>query len=71
MRCPKRGEVFQVEMCDDEYMSVVDKAGDMVRCISKKTKKQTSRSKASVSHIYTIEESASKLLDFYEKKGDI
>ena len=65
MRCPKRGEVFQIEMCDDEFMSIVDKAGDMVRCISKATKKQTTRSRGSVCHIFTVAESGKKLKDFY------
>jgi len=66
MRCPKRGEVFKLEMADTEYMSLMDKAGDMVRCISGETKKQTSVGSRHVAHIFTAEQSQKKMLSFFE-----
>jgi len=65
MRCPKRGEVFLRDMDDTKYMSVVDKAGELVRCISSKSKKQTSVSKGAVCHIFTPEESQAMMKEFF------
>jgi len=67
MRCPKRGEAF-IGQHDKKYMSVVDKSGDVVRCISQDTKKQTSVTRAMITHIFTPEESAKMLKTFFEGK---
>jgi hypothetical protein len=52
-------------MSDAKYMSVADKAGALVRCISSKTKKQTSMSKKSIVHVFTPEESGAMMKEFF------
>ena len=65
MRCPKRGEAFKCEMDDTIYLSVVDKAGEVVRCISNQSKKQTAVGRGSICHIYTPEETQAMLKGFF------
>jgi hypothetical protein len=66
MRCPRRGEVFMIEMDTNKYMSLMDKGGDIVRCLSDETKKQTTRSKKHITQIFTGEESQVLLPTFFE-----
>lgn len=65
MRCPRRGEVFSVEKTGEKYMSLMDKLGDNVRCISQKSKKQTIIGKKTIDHIFSREESAQMLRSFF------